>query len=137
MGPGLRRDDEDSHWLSSLNLLATRSVRALMAASASGPVAETTIEVPGPADSIISPMMEVPPTVSLPFVTHPSALKRSTIWTNFAEARACRPRLLMMGISRTTAAPAEDGVSDAASSPGEAESSGVAVIFRREPGWRW
>src|ERR1700726_471463 len=103
MGPGLRRDDEDSHWLSSLNLLATRSVRALMAASASGPVAETTIEVPGPADSIISPMMEVPPTVSLPFVTQTSALTGSTVWANCAEARAGRPRLLMMGISRDTA----------------------------------
>ena len=43
---------------------------------------------PGPADSIISPMIEVPPTVSPPRVTQTSALKRSTIWTNFAEARA-------------------------------------------------
>ena len=76
---------------------------ALMAASASGPIAETTMEVPGPADSIISPMIEVPPTVSLPLVTQTSALKRSTICTNFAEARACRPRLLMMGSSRDTA----------------------------------
>jgi len=46
------------------------------------------MDVPGPADNIISPMMEVPPTVSPPRVTHTSALKRSTIWTNFAEARA-------------------------------------------------
>ena len=34
---------------------------------------------PGPADSIINPMIEVPPTVSLPRVTQTSALKRSTI----------------------------------------------------------
>src|ERR1039458_1620635 len=73
---------------SSLNLLATRSVIAVMAASASGPATETTMDVPGPADSIISPMMEVPPTVSPPRVTHTSALKRSTSCTNFAEARA-------------------------------------------------
>src|SRR3984957_4231615 len=63
---------------SSLNLLATRSVIAVMAASASGPAAETTMDVPGPADSIISPMMEVPPTVSPPRVTQTSALKRTT-----------------------------------------------------------
>src|SRR6516164_10251271 len=67
-----------------------------MASRASGPVAETLIVVPGPAASIISPMIEVPPTVSLPRVTQTSALKRSTIWTNFADARACSPRLLMI-----------------------------------------
>jgi predicted DNA-binding transcriptional regulator AlpA len=33
-------------------------------------------------------MMDVPPTVSVPRVTQTTALKRSTIWTNFAEARA-------------------------------------------------
>src|SRR5229473_4727374 len=58
------------HVPSSLNLLATSSVIASSAAWASGPVADTTIDVPGPADSIISPMMEVPPTVSPPLVTH-------------------------------------------------------------------
>ena len=89
------------------------------------------IVVPGPADSIISPMIEVPPTVSPPRVTQTSALKRSTIWTNFAEARACRPRLLMMGISRDTA---PCGTLGPASSSGDAASS---LICRREPGWRW
>ena len=87
--------------------------------------------VPGPADSIISPMIELPPTVSLPRVTVISALNCSTILTNFADARACRPRLLMMGISLTTA---PDEASSRACSPDEAASS---VIFRREPGWRW
>src|ERR1700694_1640910 len=96
--PAQRRDDEASHHVaSSLNLLATSSVIASTAACASGPIAETVMDVPGPADSIISPMIEVPPTVSLPFVTQTSALKRSTICTNLADARACRPRLLMMG----------------------------------------
>src|SRR5216684_3158597 len=67
------------HVPSSLNLLATSSVIASMAALASGPTAETTMDVPGAADSIINPMIEVPPTVSPPRVTQTSALKRSTI----------------------------------------------------------
>src|ERR1700688_3327350 len=67
------------HVPSSLNFPATSSVMASMADCASGPIAETTIDVPGPADSIISPMIEVPPTVSPPLVTQTSALKRSTI----------------------------------------------------------
>src|SRR6186713_292784 len=87
---------EQPHTPSSLNLSATRAAMASTAACASGPIAETTTEVPGPAASIINPMIEVPPTVSLPRVTQTSALKRSTIWTNLAEARACRPRLLMI-----------------------------------------
>ena len=88
--------------------------------------------VPGPADSIISPMIEVPPTVSLPRVTQTSALKRSTIWTNFAEARACRPRLLMIGSSREIA---PGGIAR----PGVVFEDGASssLICRREPGWRW
>jgi hypothetical protein len=39
-------------------------------------------------------MIEVPPTVSPPRVTLTSAWNLSTNWTNFAEARACRPFLL-------------------------------------------
>ena len=49
---------------------------AVIAASASGPIDETTIVVPGAADNIISPMIEVPPTVSPPRVTQTCALKR-------------------------------------------------------------
>ena len=52
--------------------------------------------VPVPAASIIRPMIDVPPTVSLPRVTQTSASNFSTSWTNFADARACRPRLLMI-----------------------------------------
>src|SRR4029077_6838324 len=85
-----------AHTPSSLNLSATSAAIASTAACASGPFAETTTEVPGPAASIIRPMIEVPPTVSLPRVTQTSALNFSTICTNFAEARACRPRLLMI-----------------------------------------
>ena len=44
--------------------------------------------VPGPAESIISPMIELPPTDSLPRVTVTSASNSSTSFTNFAEARA-------------------------------------------------
>ena len=36
-------------------------------------------------------MIERPPTVSPQRVTVTSASKRSTVWTNLAEARACRP----------------------------------------------
>src|SRR6478736_3289325 len=119
------------HADSSLNLLATRSVIASRAACASGPTAETMMDVPGPADSIINPMMEVPPTVSAPRVTQTSASKRSTIWTNFAEARACKPRLLIMGSSRVIA---PEGMLGPALSCGAAPSS---LICPREPGWQW
>src|ERR1700722_3329936 len=73
---GPRRPD---HIDSSLNLLAPSSVIASSAASASGPATETMMVVPGAADNIISPMIEVPPTDSPPRVTQTSALKRSTI----------------------------------------------------------
>src|SRR5579871_6203687 len=87
---GLRRaaGEVTRHVFSSLNLAATSSVMASSAACACGPAAETTIDVPGPAESIINPMIDVPPTVSWPFVTQMSASKRSTIWTNLADARA-------------------------------------------------
>ena len=39
--------------------------------------------VPVAAPSIISPMIEVPPTVSLPRVTRTAASKRSTVWHEF------------------------------------------------------
>src|SRR5260370_29192413 len=78
-GRGAREHFTADHVPSSLNLLATSSVIALTAACASGPIAETTMDVPGPADSIISPMVEVPPTVSPPFVTQTSALKRCAV----------------------------------------------------------
>ena len=52
---------------------------ASMAAVASLPVASTVIVVPVAAPSIINPMIEVPPTVSLPRVTRMAASKRSTV----------------------------------------------------------
>src|SRR6476646_9186892 len=125
-----RRRRRQIQALSSLNLPATSSLIARMAASASGPAAETMMVVPGPADSIIKPMIEVPPTVSLPRVTQTSALKRSTIWTNFAEARACRPRLLMIGISRDIA---PGGTAGPVVFSGKAPSS---LICLRERDWQ-
>src|SRR5882724_8329826 len=119
-----------NHVPSSLNLPATSSLMASIAACASGPIAETTIDVPGPADSIISPMIDVPPTVSPPLVTHTSALKRSTICTNFADARAWRPRLLIIGSSRETAPAGTVG-------PGTLSGDASSLICRREPGLRW
>src|SRR6185437_14112091 len=122
---------EKTYVPSSLNLLSTSSVIATIAASASGPSAETIIVVPGAAASIISPMIERPPTVSLPRVTQTSEMKRSTVWTNFAEARACSPRLLMIRSSLETAPPGTLG-------PGIfSAGASSSVICRRGPGWRW
>src|SRR4051794_7583131 len=66
--PTLGQRASEAHVPSSLNLSATRPAIASIAACASGPIAETTTLVPGPAASIIRPMIEVPPTVSLPRV---------------------------------------------------------------------
>src|SRR5262245_25021963 len=142
MGPRLRGDDTEnegapypartSDYSSSPNLVVTSVVSASIASRASGPVAETITLEPGPADSIINPMIELPPTVSLLRVTVMSALKRSTICTNFADARACRPRLLVMGISLTIASPEDDAFPAAWPSPPE-----VSLICRRGRGWQW
>src|SRR3712207_6054834 len=49
------------------------------------------------------PILDRPPTVSPQRVTVTSEEKRSTVWTNLAEARACRPLRLTIGISRASA----------------------------------
>src|SRR5690349_19740589 len=49
------------------------------------------ITAPWPAASIISPMIEVPPTVWPSRITRTVASKLSAHLTNLAEARACRP----------------------------------------------
>ncbi len=59
-----------------------------MTSAARLPLALTEMDVPGAAASIIRPMIEVPPTVSPARVTVTSASNFSTVWTNFAEARA-------------------------------------------------
>src|SRR6516164_3833144 len=105
--------------------------KASTAAAACGPVAVIVIEVPGAAASIISPMIEVPPTVSWPRVTRTSASNFSTVCTNLAEARACRPFLLQITRARTTASSA------ACASGMRALLCPVAFIFRSVPGWQW
>ena len=72
---------------------------------ASLPVASTVMVAPGPAPSIMSPMIEVPPTTSCPRLTFTSASNFSTICTNFADARACNPLLLQISSTRVTAVP--------------------------------
>src|SRR5262245_46242146 len=50
------------------------------------------------------PMIEVPPTVSWPRFTFTSASNFSTVCTNLAEARACRPFLLQISSTRVIGA---------------------------------
>ena len=51
------------------------------------------------------------------WVTRTSASKRSTVWTNLAEARACRPRLLQISTVRTTVPGRGSGVAGGSSVP--------------------
>ena len=62
-----------------------------MASGASGPSASMEITEPGLAASIISPMIDVPPTVCPSRATRTVASKLSAHFTNLAEARACSP----------------------------------------------
>src|SRR5487761_311371 len=80
-----------------------KAAKASTTSVASRPVAATVIDVPGAAASIIRPMIEVPPTLSLQRVTRTSASNFSTVCTNLADARACRPFLLQMTKPRETA----------------------------------
>ena len=52
---------EQPHTPSSLNLSATSAAMASTTACASGPIAETVTEVPGPAASIINPALWLDP----------------------------------------------------------------------------
>ena len=51
--------------------------------------------------------MEVPPTTSLPRFTFTSASNFSTICTNLADARACKPFLLQIWTTRVMGASSE------------------------------
>jgi hypothetical protein len=65
------------------------------------------MSVPGPAASIISPMIDWPPT-SVPLrSTQISASNSATSLTNFAAARACRPRWLQMVTLRVSRSESE------------------------------
>jgi hypothetical protein len=83
---------------SSPNLLVTSSVIAASAASSIIALeAATVMVVPGPADEHHQ-AHDRGAADGFAAARHPDlrALKRSTAWTNLAEARACRPRLLMI-----------------------------------------
>src|SRR5690606_4661384 len=80
-----------------------------MASSASRaclPVASTNMVEPGPAPSIIRPMMESPATEVPSLMTLMEASKHSAVRTKRAEARACRPLRLTMVSCWATALPA-------------------------------
>ena len=81
---------------------STRSARASTAARASGPSALISIEQPRPAASIIRPMIERASTVWPSRVTVTSASKPPASFTNLADARACRPRSLVISTVRAT-----------------------------------
>src|ERR1700726_327863 len=89
----------------SVNLPLTSAANASITSFACLPVASTVMVVPGPAPSIMSPMIEVPPTTSCPRLTLTSASNFSTVCTNLADARACNPLLLQISSTRVTASP--------------------------------
>src|ERR1700692_1099466 len=85
---------------SSSNLALTSCSSATTAASASAPSASISMQQPGRAASIIRPMIERASTVWPSLETRTSASKPEAVFTNLAEARACRPRLLMISTVR-------------------------------------
>src|SRR5262249_8582382 len=91
-----RLNRRDERYSSSVKRPLTSAASASMTSAASRPLASTVMVVPGPAESIISPMIEVPPTTSWPRLTFTSASNFSTVCTNLAEARACNPFLLQI-----------------------------------------
>src|SRR6185369_11844209 len=62
--------------------------------------------LPGPAPSIMRPMIEVPETDWPSFRTVTCASNLAVHWTNLAEARACRPLVFTILRRRSSASPA-------------------------------
>src|SRR5262245_26270333 len=84
----------------SPNLSFTRAAIASSAASASTPWVSTAIRLPRPAASIITPITLFAFT-RRPFRdSHTSATNLAAVWVSFAAARACRPSLFWISISR-------------------------------------
>ena len=81
---------------SSPKPVLTSSAIAWRALSASGPVTSTKMLHPGEAANIMRSRIDVPSTDWSSRLTVILASKLSAHWTNLAEARAWRPRLLMM-----------------------------------------
>src|ERR1700675_4533878 len=76
------------------------SISACIAASSSGPSASMLMVAPFAAASIITPMMLLALT-RLPLrVSHTLLLNCPASWVSLADARACRPSLLMISASR-------------------------------------
>src|SRR5262245_29034979 len=97
---GLSPRGAEQPYSCSVNRPLTSAASASTTSAACGPLASTVIVVPGPAASIIRPMIEVPPTTSWPRLTFTSQSNLSTVCTNFAEARACNPFLLQISSTR-------------------------------------
>src|SRR6185436_7552618 len=89
-----RGADPGEHHGSPPNLPSTSSWIADSASPSSAPIAFTRIVEPSSAASIITPMMLLPFTSSPSRDTMTSALKRDAVFTNSAQARACRPSWL-------------------------------------------
>src|SRR5215472_8796012 len=81
---------------SSPNFASISARMAVIASSASGPSATMRISLPRLAASIISPMMDRASTVCPSLVTVMCEENRAAASTSLAEARACRPFLLMI-----------------------------------------
>src|SRR5262245_32536844 len=84
----------------SPNLSFTSAAMASSAASASAPWVSTAIRLPRPAASIITPITLFAFT-RRPFRdSHTSATNLAAVWVSFAAARACRPSLFWISITR-------------------------------------
>jgi hypothetical protein len=83
--------DQASSMQSSSKPASTSAINACSASGPWGPCARKCSVEPGPAASIISPMIEVPPTEWPSRVTVIAASKVSASFTNLADARACKP----------------------------------------------
>src|SRR5512143_3853676 len=90
----------------SLNPAATRASNASIATSASSPSARMFMDEPRSAESIITPMMLLPLTLSPSLLTWIALLNRLAVFTNSAAGRACSPSGFTMRASRSISATA-------------------------------
>src|SRR5450759_62201 len=93
----LERSDE--HYSLSPNLSLMSASIADMASASSAPLVSSSTVVPLLAASIITPMMLFALTRRLARAIHTSLVKRLAVCVSFAEARACRPGLLIISSS--------------------------------------
>src|SRR5574343_830070 len=70
-----------------------------MASASSAPSVSSVTFEPLPAASIITPMMLLALMRRAPLLIHTSHLNLPASWVSLAEARACRPSLLMISVS--------------------------------------